>query len=211
MNPSPHASDVHGKIAAYYTRKLAEHGPTARGVDWNSEESQLTRFDQIAKLLPTDRPFSVLDYGCGYGAFADYLRLKGYAAQYRGFDVSQAMIEAARTTHARQVDLSFTAISGELGPADYVVASGIFSVKMDVSLVDWEAYVYSTIARMAELATFGFAFNLLTAYSDADRMRADLYYADPHRYFDLCRTQYSRWVALLHDYGLYEFTILTRR
>ena len=37
-------------------------------------------------------------------------------------------------------------------------------------------------------------------------MRADLYYADPRAFFDLCKRHYSKQVALLHDYGLYEFT-----
>jgi len=29
--------------------------------------------------------------------------------------------------------------------------------------------------------------------------------------FDYCKRTYSRDVALLHDYGLYEFTILVRK
>ncbi len=57
----------------------------------------------------------------------------------------------------------------------------------------------------------GFAFNCLTSYSDADKMREYLYYADPCALFDLCKRRYSRNVALLHDYGLYEFTILVRK
>ena len=60
------------------------------------------------------------------------------------------------------------------------------------------------------LGTKGFAFNMLTSYSDADKMRDDLYYGDPCELFDHCKRSYSRNVALLHDYGLYEFTMLVR-
>jgi hypothetical protein len=42
-------------------------------------------------------------------------------------------------------------------------------------------------------------------------MRNYLYYADPCALFDLCKRRYSKHVALLHDYGLYEFTILVRK
>jgi hypothetical protein len=42
-------------------------------------------------------------------------------------------------------------------------------------------------------------------------MRADLYYADPAQVFDYCKRRFSPNVALLHDYGLYEFTILVRK
>jgi hypothetical protein len=41
-------------------------------------------------------------------------------------------------------------------------------------------------------------------------MRDHLYYADPGEFFEICKRVYSRNVALLHDYGLYEFTILVR-
>jgi hypothetical protein len=29
--------------------------------------------------------------------------------------------------------------------------------------------------------------------------------------FDLCKRRYSKHVALYHDYGLYEFTVVVRR
>ena len=63
---------------------------------------------------------------------------------------------------------------------------------------------------MRALSRRGFAFNMLTSYSDADRMRSDLHYGDPAAYFDLCKRRFSRNVALLHDYELYEFTIVVR-
>ena len=34
------------EIAEYYTTKITEHGETFRGVDWNSEEGQILRFEQ---------------------------------------------------------------------------------------------------------------------------------------------------------------------
>jgi hypothetical protein len=47
--------------------------------------------------------------------------------------------------------------------------------------------------------------------SDPERMRGDLYSGGPCRYFDLCKTLYSRQVALLRYYGLWEFTIIVRK
>jgi hypothetical protein len=42
-------------------------------------------------------------------------------------------------------------------------------------------------------------------------MKPHLYYADPCDLFDLCKRRFSPQVTLLHDYGLYEFTILVRK
>ena len=198
------------KIDAYYTGKLRDFGPTPRGVDWNSEQSQQTRFEQLALGFPDGSAFSVLDYGCGYGAFLDFLYARNCRPNYTGFDVSRAMIETASSLHPNDERATFTAHANSLEPADYVVASGIFSVKMNVPTPEWERYVLATIERMDALSRRGFAFNLLTSYSDPERMRPDLYYAQPSRYFDLCEG-YSRWVALLHDYGLYEFTLIVRK
>jgi hypothetical protein len=39
------------EVATYYAEKLAEHGDTPRGVDWNGEESQIFRFAQLCKII----------------------------------------------------------------------------------------------------------------------------------------------------------------
>jgi SAM-dependent methyltransferase len=201
---------IKGKVSEYYSGRIREHGASARGVDWNSEESQVLRFTQLARILPDSGPYSVVDYGCGYGALVPFLDSRGAEFKYQGLDISNDMIDRARQDH-RGDHLTFTASEAELQPADYTVASGIFNVKLDTPLEDWTEYVLHTTSTLDRLGTRGFAFNMLTSYSDADRMRADLYYGDPCRFFDHCKRTYSKQVAVLHDYGLYEFTVLVRK
>ena len=195
------------KVGRYYSGRLRQHGTTARGVDWNSEASQVLRFEQLARVLPAG-DYSIVDYGSGYGALIDFLEGRGGNFEYQGFDVSAEMVEQARRDHPSR---EFTTSESVLRPADYALASGIFNVKLDTSIEDWERYVVHTLDSLNHLGAQGFAFNMLTSYSDADRMRADLYYGDPRFYFDHCKRNYSRQVALLHDYGLWEFTILVRK
>jgi SAM-dependent methyltransferase len=195
-------------VQRYYSEKVVEHGPTAKGVDWNDTVSQELRFDQLLKVVDTTPSFTINDYGCGYGALAGHLAGRGCDFAYTGFDISEEMLAQARSLHG---DQRFVGRDDELEPADYTVASGIFNVKLDAPVGEWEEHVFRTLARLDELSTRGFAFNMLTSYSDADRMRDDLYYADPRVVFDHCKRTFSRWVALLHDYGLYEFTMLVRK
>jgi SAM-dependent methyltransferase len=209
QNSTPH-EDILKRVNAYYTDKVTTHGPVHRGVDWNSTESQHLRFDQVLKVCTGDTPFSLNDYGCGYGALALYLREKKAAFTYNGFDISEAMIAQAKQLLIDDPACIFYSAPDRLTLADYTVASGIFNVKMQVEVEHWKNYIEDTIATLAAHSTRGFAFNMLTAYSDADRMRPDLYYGDPLYYFDLCRRKYSRNVALLHDYNLYEFTLIVR-
>jgi SAM-dependent methyltransferase len=195
----------------YYEHKLRVHGATPAGMDWNSQASQELRFRQLARLWDDEPEASVLDYGCGYAGMASYLRGRGHRGEYFGFDVSPEMIEAARGHVAGLAGCRVSARRDELAPLDYAVASGVFNVKQQAGDAEWAAYVRETIADLAAFGTRGFAFNALTLYSDAEKRRPDLHYADPLELFDHCKRTYSRFVTLLHDYPLYEFTILVRR
>jgi SAM-dependent methyltransferase len=204
-------ADIETRVASYYSAKLLAHGETAQGVDWKSEESQQLRFEQLLRLLGAERSFSILDFGCGWGALFERLLRDGHAPRYFGFDVSAAMVERARSRLGADPRAAFTADAAELGPVDYVLASGIFNVKLQVLEDDWRAYVVQVLDQMNRLATRGFAFNALSLYSDPEKRRPDLHYADPRALFDHCKRHYSPRVALLHDYPLWEFTILVRR
>lgn len=197
---------IERRIGDYYAGKLAEHGATPSGVDWNSENSQRLRFAQLLKIVDVPGPFSLNDYGCGYGALIDHLRAEDAPFSYRGFDVAEAMVAEARRRHGDR----FTANFSDLPVADYTVASGIFNVLAGADREGWLDYIRHTVRQMASVSRRGLAFNCLTSYSDPERMTDRLYYADPAVLFDFCKRELSRNVALLHDYELYEFTVLVR-
>ena len=199
-----------GQVDEFFTAKVREFGPTHSGVDVN-KPSQDIRFEQVTKIIrnPAEE-FSIIDYGCGYGALAEYLDRKGYRARYTGFDVSAAMIEEAGKLYSSPRH-NFTNKESDLAAADYVVANGIFNKKQQISDDQWRQYMEEIVERFNHLAIKGFAFDVLTLYSDADRRRPDLHYADPNYWFDRCKRKYAKHVALLHDYPLWEFTILVRK
>ena len=85
------------------------------------------------------------------------------------------------------------------------------NLKLEADEETWTRYVLDQIAKLDALGENGFAFNMLTSYSDAEKRRPDLYYGDPCFFFDHCKRAFSRDVALLHDYGAWEFTIIVRK
>ena len=151
----------------------------------------------------------MLDYGCGYGALRSYLRERGHRGPYIGFDISQRMIDAARAGSS-DVTARFLSERDALERVDYTLASGIFNVKQTTSDERWRQYLLDTIEDLSGFSSRGFAFNALSRYSDPEKRRADLYYADPLELFDHCARRISRSVSLLHDTPLYEFTLLVR-
>lgn len=199
----------------YYTQKILEHGANHLGVDWKSQESQIIRFEQISRIIETDF-FTINDYGCGYGGFYDFLVQNKYKiSAFNGYDISEEMIGNAKKSHVGIDNAHFyklkLADNHKMVLSDYTVSSGIFNLKFDFKESIWLAYILQTLDLMDRCSEHAFSFNLLTKYSDKEFMKPHLYYADPAFFFDYCKKNYSKNVALLHDYNLYEFTILVRK
>jgi SAM-dependent methyltransferase len=198
-------------IAGLYEESLSRHGDTAMGVGWRTEDSQRLRFDKLLTVLDppgAGSPFDVNDLGCGYGALFEHLELGGWpVAGYVGYDISEEMLHAARQRvpagRGRLVRADQVTTVG-----DYSFASGIFNVRLDAAEESWSAYVQATVRNLAASSRRGFAFNLLSTYCD---YREDhLFYADPRWWFDWCKREVTPRVALLHDYPLFEWTIVGR-
>lgn len=201
-------------VANYYNDKLQTFGATSKGVDWNSTESQETRFDQLLGVVEAQpQPFSLLDYGCGFGAMFPFINNKfSQDFSFVGYDISQEMIEKGKELYGSSQNAQWiTQITPDTPQVDYVVASGIFNVRLTHQDQDWKDYILETLQQFDKLSKKGFAFNMLTSYSDKEYMRDYLYYAEPFFFFDYCKKHFSKYVAVLHDYPLYEFTILVKK
>lgn len=197
-------------VGEYYTQKVAAFGATAKGADWRDSESQKIRFAELAKILAGDKKASVCDLGCGYGAFAAYLRRRGYVGEYEGVDMSPGMIAEAKRLLDGDRHCLLTLGERPMRKADYVCASGIFHVKLEASSAVWWQHICKVIDLMVGKAVKGVAFNCLTVFSDANRMQDYLHYESPSKMLEYCARKHSRWIELAHDYGLFEFTIRMR-
>lgn len=199
------------KVRNYFTEKLEQHGATHRGVDYNSTQAQHIRFQQLIKVIDASVEYSLLDFGSGYGGMYDYLRGLGHSLRYVGYDIAEPMVDKGRETHPGDSNCLFFSDIEDVPVLEYAVVSGTFNMKLDADFDAWTKIVVESLEQMNARATKGLAFNMLTKYSDSDKMRPDLYYGDPCFFFDYCKRNFSRNVALLHDYDLYDFTILVRK
>ncbi len=205
-------SQIESELEAYYQQRASATDRAVR-VGWRDGDAQRRRFEQLCKLLPADRAeaFSVADVGCGLGDFARFIDDAGYTnVRYTGYDRAPSMVASAAALYPKRRFLARDFAAG-VPTVDFCIASGIFNSKFGVDDESWLQYVFETLSAMDEGSRRGFAFNALTVYSDVDRMTPDLFYADPCRLFDHCKRNFSRNVALLHDYGEYDFTILVRK
>lgn len=217
------ATDHHGrsesiasalkKVEQLYSDNLTAHGVRSAAVGWPDADAQLLRFEKLSHVFsgqPASAPISVADWGCGYGAMFDFLDSLPdlELANYRGYDISPAMIDAAQ---ARVEDPRADFRHGDVvdRDCDYIFVSGTFNVRMEAGEAEWAQYVRRMLRDLWAHARRGLAFNLLTV--DVDWRAPSLFYADPMEFFAFCRAELSPRVALLHDYPLYEWTMCVRR
>jgi len=184
------------------------------GVGWKSETAQQIRFKQLVKIIEAESNFSINDMGCGVGDFYTYLSGKSYSHfKYYGYDILEPMLALGKAKFAGAKNILWLKLdkASDLHTADYTVASGIFNLKYAIEESEWKKYVIETLVHINKKSKRGFAFNMLTAYADKEYMKEHLFYSDPLFFFDLCKRQFSKNVALLHDYYEYDFTILVRK
>lgn len=202
---------IEGELKQFYAKNLEAHGTGAQGVGWKNEQAQIVRFEQLQKVLPANERFSLNDLGCGTGGFADFLSKHYKNFTYIGYDMLDEMVRLAQEQHSKE-NVSFRKIEkgSDMQVADFSVASGIFNIRYGMNDERWRQYILDTIHDLHNKSTKGFAFNALTTYSDKEFMKPELFYSDPLALFDYCKRNFSKNVALLHDYYQYDFTIIVR-
>jgi SAM-dependent methyltransferase len=194
----------------YYSEKLQRHGTSARGVDWPSVASQYLRFVQLLKICDFGQPFSLNDFGCGYGALLEYFKYRhpDASVDYHGVDVSRSMIEAAQRLWQDATRANFSIGSACRHVADYSLASGVFNVKLHWPTDAWEDYIESILRDLRANSRRGFSVNFMLPL-DQPSDEQSLYRTRPDRWIDFLK-ELDCSPEPLSDYGLREFTLLVR-
>ena len=197
------------KIGQLYADNLSKHGIDSKSVGWNTPECQELRFAQLVKVFERKADeVTINELGCGYGHLLKYLNQHQFkVGHYFGYDIAPEMLSAAKKYLVDEASKISLIESHELTvQADYSICSGIFNVRFEERDTVWLEHIKRTLRDMYEHANKGISFNMLTKY--VDWKEDHLYYGDPEYFFNFCVTEFSRRVVLLHDYPLYEWTIV---
>ncbi len=208
--------DVEAALAAQRTQFedwLAKHGADApQAVGWHDAETQALRFEILELVMEGEEPVTVADFGCGPGALFDHLAARTAPpplGAYVGYDMVPAFVEVAREQHG-DPRARYELGSDVSEDADYVLASGAFTVRPGLTDAEWEAHVEERIAGLWERSRRGLAFNMLTRQSEAPS--EDIYIGEPERWARWCSRELpGALVALRWGPPLPDFTVLVRR
>ena len=204
MLQPPMKKEQRKRIVDRHRDSLKRHGYHPNALYWSSREIQEIRFRVLAKI-GIESGDSVLDVGCGFGDFKDWMKGQGRDISYTGVDLSPDLIHVAREKYPE------TALfCGELGDFDYASASFdwvVLSGALNEQLHDDGVYARRMIASMFNLCRKGVAFNLL----DARHLNAhDLQSFYPKEITNYC-SSLSLNIKVIDDYLDNDFTIYMRR
>jgi len=134
----------------FYKNALKKYGATAKGLNWHDDYSQIIRFEVILDMLGDINSSSLIDAGCGFGDFYEFV--KEFDIEYIGYDIVEENVNIARERTKQKIILK-DILKDELEVSDYYIASGSMNI-----LSRFETFLF--IERCFEHSKKGFVFNL---------------------------------------------------
>lgn len=130
-----------------------------QALHWGHKKSQEIRFEQFLKLYDFTNK-SILDVGCGFGDFYDYLIKNGIKPQlYCGLDIQEDIISYNLKKFKDNQKTQFVCedlLKFKKDLYDVVIASGTFNFYTE----GWPEFVKSCLIKMKTLSHSCFIFNL---------------------------------------------------
>ncbi|RAP24859.1 hypothetical protein DID73_00920 [Candidatus Marinamargulisbacteria bacterium SCGC AG-343-K17] len=186
------------ETSLYYDDCASFIDDDAKAMGWSSQFNQMLRFDVMTYLVDM-RNSSILDVGCGDGAFFHYLSDQNINAEYKGIDVSKKMVQRAQNRYpginVRQID--FFDVQE---PYDVVACSGALSMSADEPM----QYLSSAIDHLFSISRSHLVFNLLSHHAPSKSSKFNRYY--PQEVLNLCFSK-TQYVTMHHGYLPNDFTI----
>jgi SAM-dependent methyltransferase len=197
-------------ILSHMDEYLRQFGDTAKGAHWPNEKDRITRFDvMLGVIRDPSEPQIVCDFGCGTGEMLSRIRSLGLNnIKYIGVDRSELALGYARKKFPDECFLEMDVLAHDANveelSCDYLVSSGVFTVKWEMSNEEMWAFVSETLQRLWPVVRKGMAFNVMSKAVDWER--DDLFHASMDDMARLLHKLAGRRIVFRSDYGLYEYT-----
>jgi SAM-dependent methyltransferase len=187
------AADPQAEINARYRALVRAHGAAPAGAQM-SEAGQRFRFEKLLSICDLDG-LTVLDLGCGPGAFFPPLHQKFPRASYTGIDILPEMIETARSAHP---DASFLCrdILADGLPERYDVV--LLSTLFNNARPDAESFLRRMIGAAWAGCHQALGFNFISTH--VGRRDDGMAYHDPAEVLRFSLDQLSPRTVLHHHY-----------
>lgn len=189
-------------VKDFFNKLVEKHGYSPKSLAYSGEKSQKIKFNIVTEVGIEDN-CSVLDVGCGFGDYFNYLKQRGIKnVKYCGIDISNKIVDLAKEKNSlvnviqgNVLDLS------DDEKYDYVISLGFNCVKTGTN---WETLT-QVLDKMWKLSKKGIAYNAVSTFSEAKPRK--IYFVSPAKVIDYIMTNLTYKVVFRHDYMPHDFTI----
>jgi SAM-dependent methyltransferase len=186
-------------------------------VDWPNARDLEERFAvQLGVLDAVPREAmlpSLLDLGCGPGLLLNYLTATGRvdAVEYRGIDISPAMIELGRRRWPGKAFEVRDILVDPLPPesVDVVLMNGVLTERQGIPRQRMVIMAEALLTAAFQAARYGIVFNAMSRHVDWER--DDLFHWGFDEVAAFLTRDLTRHFSFRADYGLFEFTAFAWR
>ncbi len=202
-------NNISNNLKLHYEECFKKFGATSEGIDWGNDINKLfIRYDKMLELFVNDKSVekSLLDVGCGYAGFYEYIKNNQININYSGIDIVQEMIQHAKNKNPTIKELIYDDfLDFNFNKTyDYIICNGILTQKLETSNMDMDIYANKLIKKMYQLSNKGIAFNIMT--TKVNFFSNNLYYRNPSELMAYCMSEITNKIKIDHTY-LYEYTI----
>ena len=202
------------KVADDYNFRFQKYGAQPKSSLWFSEKRQIFRFDLIIKCIKTEpmpSRFSINDIGCGYGGFLKRLQssFRNQQFSYCGYDLAQNLVSYCQNSFSEK-DGHFYCSGDPFRKADYSVMSGTFNYAPEISVNEWEEYLFAKLNSIWNSTNNSMIFNLMV--SEQTKITPQLIsYIGKEAVFNFCQNNLGRTFQYVSSKLPKEITFCVRR
>ena len=189
-------------IKDFFNKLVEKHGYSPKSLAYSGEKSQKIKFNIVTEVGIEDN-CSVLDVGCGFGDYFNYLKQQGIKnVKYCGIDISNKIVDFAKEKNslANVIQGNVLDLSDD-EKYDYVISLGFNCVKTGTN---WETLT-QVLDKMWKLSKKGIAYNAVSTFSETSPRK--IYFVSPATVIDYIMTNLTYKVVFRHDYMPHDFTI----
>lgn len=199
------------EIISRYSSRYRKLGYNVKTLGWGTKEQQLYRFSQVINSGISFKGKKIVDIGCGFGDFLDFLiENKIEFGEYLGIDINPDLVFEANSRHAGLKGISFltldifdssqldTPIAGDIG-----IMLGVLNLNLkSINEKNIDNFYYSKkmILNAFSLCSEILVVDFLSSHMNPNYDKEDfVFYHDPARTLDYCLSL-SSYVSLIHNY-----------
>jgi SAM-dependent methyltransferase len=189
------------RIIRRYEDRLKKYGVSIDALASGNVERHNLRF-KISTEVGIENGDTVLDLGCGFADYYQYLCDQGFDINYSGYDINPFLIEKA-IERFPNLDLQTKDILQDDFPKfDYIVSSSCFNLP----LLEQDNYDFigEIFQKSYDHANKGVAIDFNSSYVDFKSEEG--FHYEPEKIFSIAK-KITKRIALRHDYPLFEFSV----